>query len=261
MQELLNRIAVKGTKSRQKEIWNILDELCIPYQLHMFQRNHTRLNDKRRYNTEIHLDQYARTKSEPLYLFAHYDVVPNSTGANDNASSIAILITLAANIIKYGSDIPIRIVFTDLEEYGGQGAQTFCKEHCGNTKITGINLDSCGFGEQIVLCDRYAKQSQILSEFMNRYDNNFCYAKAFPFSDAEILGKNNMNILSMSVFPIEDTFELPEQLGLSVMLSMHNHEYDDIFYINYDIMYQIADILSDFIGCKISQYHQNNTKG
>ena len=58
----------------------------------------------------------------PLFC-AHYDAHPGSTGANDNAAAVCILIALAKELQQ--RKIPATIAFFDGEESGHSGAKLF----------------------------------------------------------------------------------------------------------------------------------------
>ena len=62
-----------------------------------------------------------------LYLIAHYDTKPNTPGAIDNGLSVSLLVWLIGKLstTKRDWDYKIRFLFTDLEEYGLQGAERF----------------------------------------------------------------------------------------------------------------------------------------
>ena len=55
-------------------------------------------------------------------LGAHYDTVPGSPGADDNASAIAVLLEVARNIQTIPLDITVRLIAFCLEEYGYIGS-------------------------------------------------------------------------------------------------------------------------------------------
>lgn len=65
-----------------------------------------------------------------LYLIAHYDTKPNTPGAIDNGLSVSLLVWLIGKLssIKQDWDYKIRFLFTDLEEYGLQGAERFVSQ-------------------------------------------------------------------------------------------------------------------------------------
>ncbi|MGG6293013.1 M20/M25/M40 family metallo-hydrolase [Leptolyngbya sp. AN02str] len=60
-----------------------------------------------------------------LVIGAHYDTVPGSPGADDNATGIAVLLELARALQSQGARYPVRLVAFDLEEYGLQGSRAY----------------------------------------------------------------------------------------------------------------------------------------
>jgi len=58
-----------------------------------------------------------------LVIGAHYDSLDGSTGANDNAATVCILIELAKAFIINPPKLPINIVFFDQEEYADRGSE------------------------------------------------------------------------------------------------------------------------------------------
>ncbi len=70
----------------------------------------------------------AQPQLAPILVGAHYDTVPGSPGADDNASGVAVMLVLAAlltgNASAKGSRRPICFVAFDLEEYGLVGSTT-----------------------------------------------------------------------------------------------------------------------------------------
>ena len=58
----------------------------------------------------------------PILIGAHYDGVPGTPGADDNATGVAVLLELAANLATNPLQYPVQIVAFDLEEYGRLGS-------------------------------------------------------------------------------------------------------------------------------------------
>ncbi|GMO15234.1 MAG: Zn-dependent exopeptidase M28 [Spirochaetaceae bacterium] len=91
-------------------------------------------------------------------LVAHYDSITGCAGANDNASSVFILIC-AARILFEKRNFPWMIIFTDNEELAGnrgiraQGSYLLGKA-LKNTDLYGASFfvfDSCGCGDTLII--------------------------------------------------------------------------------------------------------------
>ena len=89
----------------------------------------------------------------PYYLIgAHYDTVPGTPGADDNASGVAVLLELARRIAARTPPVPLRFVAFTLEEPPAhatrfQGSRVFVKELAGSGgRVLGaIILEMVGF--------------------------------------------------------------------------------------------------------------------
>ena len=282
MKEILSQIAVCNHEQRKSKILSFLQKINapikeIPFKETLFNIDDDLINEllaegiefseieyfenqincedydkfeNKGTNYEIDLSQYCRANSKnnkPIFLTAHHDIFPGSNGANDNASSISILLKLADYIIKNGSNIPITIVFFDKEETGGIGSKKYTENIDGKADF--INLDACGYGNTIVFCDRYVDWNSNLyklfcnKEIQDKY--NIQTAKRFPFSDATIISENSHNVLSISVFP--ETYISSGNISFKIMESMHLGPFDDIKYINYDSMNSIFNLLVDIL--------------
>jgi len=64
-------------------------------------------------------------KRPALVVGAHFDTVPNSPGADDNASGVAVLLELAAALAQGERRSPIQLVAFDMEEYGLLGSASY----------------------------------------------------------------------------------------------------------------------------------------
>ncbi|NET36114.1 MAG: M20/M25/M40 family metallo-hydrolase [Cyanothece sp. SIO1E1] len=67
-------------------------------------------------------------KTSPILIGAHYDAVPGSPGADDNATGVAVLLELARAFVKESARYPIRLVAFDMEEYGLLGSTQYAEE-------------------------------------------------------------------------------------------------------------------------------------
>lgn len=87
----------------------------------------------------------------PLFVIgAHYDTVPQSPGADDNASAVACLLELARWLgLRLTGQQPRRLLLAayDLEEYGMAGSLAHCRElRQSRTDLFGmISLEMLGF--------------------------------------------------------------------------------------------------------------------
>ena len=82
-----------------------------------------------------------------LILGAHYDTVPGSPGADDNASAIAVLLEVARNIQTVPLECTVRLIAFSLEEYDYAGSTHYVESlKKGEEKILGmISLEMVGF--------------------------------------------------------------------------------------------------------------------
>lgn len=81
-----------------------------------------------------------------LLLCAHYDSVPTSFGAGDNAAAVAALIE-TARVLRLGPPLArdVVLLFTDGEEYGLLGARAFLAQHPWARDVAAVlNFDARG---------------------------------------------------------------------------------------------------------------------
>ncbi|MEG4349190.1 M28 family peptidase [Microcoleus sp. LAD1_D3] len=68
------------------------------------------------------LDRASKKWLPPIVIGAHYDTVPGSPGADDNATGVAVLLELARDIASGPLKYPVQLVAFDMEEYGYLGS-------------------------------------------------------------------------------------------------------------------------------------------
>lgn len=61
----------------------------------------------------------------PILIGAHYDGVPGTVAADDNATGVAVLLELARNFAQGPTRYPVRLVAFDMEEYGLLGSADY----------------------------------------------------------------------------------------------------------------------------------------
>lgn len=69
-------------------------------------------------NLILNLPPLTKEKLPPILIGAHYDAVPGTPGADDNATGVAVLLEFARLFALQPAKYPIRLVAFDLEEYG-----------------------------------------------------------------------------------------------------------------------------------------------
>ncbi|CDN10242.1 putative aminopeptidase [Richelia intracellularis] len=68
---------------------------------------------------------FARANLPPILIGAHYDAVPGTPGADDNATGVAVLLELARIFATEPIKYPLRLVAFDMEEYGLLGSTDY----------------------------------------------------------------------------------------------------------------------------------------
>ncbi|MGV2826657.1 M28 family peptidase [Myxosarcina sp. GI1(2024)] len=64
----------------------------------------------------------------PILIGAHYDAVPGTPGADDNATGVAVLLELAKSFSARPLKYPVRLVAFDLEESGLLGSTAYAND-------------------------------------------------------------------------------------------------------------------------------------
>lgn len=155
------------------------------------------------YQLPLGVTNYLLPSSEPGLLFcAHYDSVPGSFGANDNAAAVCILITLARELRSRG--IPAHFAFFDGEESGRAGSKLYASS-IDRSLIRGIlNLDLCGYGDTIVICGRGHEKKAPLKPFCQK-DHlkkfNGQIVPSLPTSDDASFTGMRIPVLSLAIVP------------------------------------------------------------
>lgn len=208
----------------------------------------------------------------PSLLFcAHYDAVPGSFGANDNAAALCILIDLAKDLKEKGH--PARFAFFDGEETGCSGSRLYvsCLDSQDHRRqdLTGVvNLDVCGFGDTIAICGKGNENKPVFRPFcqkllLDRY--NAQVLKYLPKSDEASFAGSRIPALSLCAIPRWDIQYLkamatygdgflgrpPEfdmMMGqMEVSTTMHGGYRDHPDYVESEAMSQIYGYLSEAV--------------
>ncbi len=86
------------------------------------------IRGKTHQNLVLNLPGGDRTSKPPILIGAHYDAVPGSPGADDNATGIAVLLEIARTFATETSRYPLRLIAFDMEEYGLCGSTAYASE-------------------------------------------------------------------------------------------------------------------------------------
>jgi len=81
-----------------------------------------KVNGRTHQNLILHLPAANNTKKPPILIGAHYDGVPGTPGADDNATGVAALLELARIFATQPIKHPLQLVAFDMEEYGLLGS-------------------------------------------------------------------------------------------------------------------------------------------
>jgi Zn-dependent M28 family amino/carboxypeptidase len=86
-------------------------------------------------------------QEKPIVIGAHYDTVPGTPGADDNATGVAVLLELAAEFASRPLKYPVQLIAFDMEEYGCLGSKHYSaklKEQKQQIRLM-ISLEMLGY--------------------------------------------------------------------------------------------------------------------
>lgn len=87
---------------------------------------------------------------EIIVVGAHYDSVPGSPGANDNASGVAVVLETARALATTATARSVQYVLFGTEEFGLFGSSAFVNERRRGV-VAMINLDMVGWGPRMMI--------------------------------------------------------------------------------------------------------------
>jgi Zn-dependent M28 family amino/carboxypeptidase len=94
--------------------------------------------------------QSSAPQRPPILIGAHYDTVPGSPGADDNATGVAVLLELARSFAAQPIRYPVQCVAFDLEEYGLVGSTAYAEalRQQGQPLRLMLSLEMLGYCDQ-----------------------------------------------------------------------------------------------------------------
>ena len=120
------------------------------------------LNEIKKLGYKPKLEKYSRSGFEGMNIIVsigsgkkeilavtHYDVVPGSPGANDNASTIAVLFNILKKLKKYKVKNKIVIAIFDDEEVGIVGSSAYVEKHGVKNIVAVYNMELVGMGDMM----------------------------------------------------------------------------------------------------------------
>lgn len=251
-------ISNKNINKRRYALMEILDKNNIEYTL-------TNRNIGENYVKNI-IVNFNNNSDKKIVIGAHYDNLEGSLGANDNATGVAILIEIVKYIKENGINKNIDIVFFDREEYADRGSEQYIKE-VGKENIQAmINIDTCGFGDTIIIGTETNLEKMYSLNIMNQSLLNKKYIQTIklnPGSDDRSFEEENIPNIHIQVVPQDDLkiitkiiecelneLELPEELLNSrpkFMETIHNGKNDNLEIVNESSMLLVLDLLISII--------------
>nr|WP_245817715.1 M28 family peptidase [Hydrococcus rivularis] len=134
-------------------------------------------------NLILNLASSENKTSPPILIGAHYDAVPGTPGADDNASGVAVLLELAKAFAAEPPLSPVRLVAFDLEEYGLLGSTAYAEhlKQAGQRLRLMLSLEMLGYCDRAPNSQRYPAGLQYF--YPNRGDFIALIGNLSPIGD------------------------------------------------------------------------------
>lgn len=145
-------VGTEGEKEAHQYITGYLKGLGYEVQKQSFKFTAGRKDNKKEYQSSNIITLKKGQSPKELIIGAHYDSVPvkGNTGADDNASGVALALETAKRIVNQTVPYTVRFIFFGAEEMGLQGSKAYTekmtKEEIANT-IGMVNIDSIIAGD------------------------------------------------------------------------------------------------------------------
>lgn len=190
----LETLAQKDPQSRRNAMEQILQIEGLPYRIQEAEPSYQNAMGIRNFLIETEL---------PALLFcAHYDSVPGSSGANDNAAAVCILVALAKELQKRG--IPANFAFFDGEETNNAGSRLYASDLPRDRITAVLNLDVCGYGDTIAICGKGHERKAALKPFCRKdllAKYNAQIVRHLPKSDDTSFSGRRIPVMSLCTVP------------------------------------------------------------
>ncbi|HBD95823.1 MAG: hypothetical protein A2015_01875 [Spirochaetes bacterium GWF1_31_7] len=164
IKEIVSNIIKFDKINKIKYICSFLDVLHLDYKVHTYRKK----------ITNIEVIKKGDADCDDIIFLAHYDISQKTVeGANDNASSVAVLLKICTVLHTLSAKSTIRIVFNDNEELLGAlngygydrefiskiianvGSYQYLKNYYDIKKIKHcIILELCGIGDSVFIAEK-----------------------------------------------------------------------------------------------------------
>lgn len=263
MLELIKSLDSKTSDQRRKII---LDELQTYFSNGRIESPNLKLRQQI-YSTGNNIIIDAGSFEKKIGVSCHFDTVPGTGGANDNASAIAVVFDILEKLKNSSQDLGVRLFFFDEEETGLKGSNAYVDAFGTDDMIGLINLEMIGIGDKLAL---WSLTKDIHGVVLNEFENS-CEAKDVKYirlpdivtNTADHVPFRNGIADSFSVTCLSDqdlvvaqryyqhlyTSQNPSQETLLEILShapifQHYHQASDLVdNINIDSLNRVSDIV------------------
>lgn len=177
--EQIKALGYKTAAERREVISGKLQQLDIPYTIH-----------KSRSGVNNIIVPAQQKQSPKIVLCAHYDVYPGSSGYYDNGAAVAMLLDMAPTLQALPQ---VEILFSDLEESGGLGAQNYLSSSYGEKILLAINLDIIGLPDTVY----YSATANCPPQTTSLLNDAGALCVRYPFCDFNIFECQNIPAISV----------------------------------------------------------------
>jgi hypothetical protein len=245
----VKRIASADQGVRREAVLHILDELGVSFVQH---QEHTGKHQPENIVVSFHqaLSRYV--------IGAHYDSVVGSTGANDNAAGVSILLKLAAHYCDLPPPIPLDIVFFDLEEVGMLGSRTYIDRVKAENILGAVNFDVCGVGDTVVVAPHHRAHSAPFTPALDHLKGRYTLIEQMPPGDDVSFDTVGIPNLSVCALPFEEVdllaeagralhqMDAPEALP-PILETMHNGPRDRVDVVTESAMEMVLNWAQELV--------------
>jgi aminopeptidase YwaD len=257
MREYLKRIASSNQDVRRNELLAMLSAIGCPFTLHREQIAGCQPKN-------VVVSFHGHEQQPRLVVGAHYDSVSGSTGANDNGAAVCVLLTLLQTYVHQPPQIPLDIVFFDLEEQGHLGSLAYIERSTAREILAMINLDICGVGNTLLCApDRHARTDPFAQPLQKTLQKSSlpCYIlPTLPSGDDYSFEKAGIPNLSLCMVPDSDIAVMMAAMNAvnkgkqpqkrpAILETFHNGSRDALDTVEDEAMQHVLCWIGDLIQC------------